>query len=165
MVKEIIAELQAESEATRRVLRAIPQDKYDWRPHEKSMPAGELAMHVVQLMAGMSEILSRDTFDRSEMRQTPAAPTSSDELAALHDNNLQLVCDTLSSWSEEKAMGVWKFTDGDKIIMELPRIAAVRSFLLNHIYHHRGQLTVYLRLLGVPVPSCYGPTADVNPFV
>jgi uncharacterized damage-inducible protein DinB len=84
---------------------------------------------------------------------------------ALFEENLRFACENLQKLSPERASGTWRLTNGSKTVMELPRVAVLRSLLLNHLYHHRGQLSVYLRLLNVPVPPTYGPTADVNPFV
>ena len=159
----LIAEMQQEAAATRRILEGVPNDKLEWRPHEKSMPMGQLARHVASIPGEMVQFFEPDVLDVSEIEPTATAE-SADELIPLLEESLETGAKILTAMSDEKASGVWKMTAGDQTLMEVPRVAVMRSFVLNHWYHHRAQLGVYLRLLDIPVPSVYGPTADENPM-
>ena len=159
----LVAELEMESVATRRILESVPENKYDWRPNEKGMSMAELCGHIASIPAGMSGVLGGESFDVTEITGPDAAPANQAELLKQFDEAIQ----TGKSWLAglgSAAMETWKFTNDGAVLMEMPRIVAVRSFMLNHTYHHRGQLSAYLRAAGEAVPSVYGPTADVNPF-
>jgi uncharacterized damage-inducible protein DinB len=164
MIEPLVAELRSEADATRNMLRAVPEEKYAWKPHEKSMSAGVLAKHIATIPRALFEVVNRDSFDVSEQGPVFDSCRSTEELIALFEESLDFACENLQRLSPERASGLWRMTNGSKVLIELPRVAIWRTILLNHLYHHRGQLSVYLRLLDVPVPSTYGPTADVNPF-
>lgn len=157
-----IAELEQEAPTTRRVLERVPGDKYEWKPHEKSFSLGALAYHVATLPKGVSGMVGSDTFDTSSLKHFEPGPAS--ELLTTLDASVASAKEALAAIDDEQMMGIWKLTREGKTIMEFPRVAVIRAILLNHWYHHRGQLLVYLRLLDIPVPSVYGPTADENPF-
>ncbi|TDF97720.1 DinB family protein [Paenibacillus piri] len=154
----LIAELKREAESTRRVLERVPSDKLSWKPHEKSMSLGQLALHVAGVPGGLAEFLDES------IREVPVVPlpeaASLDEILSAHDKYMQLAEKKLLTWGEAGLMEAWKLTREGIPILEVPRIEMVRTLMLNHWYHHRGQLTVYLRLLEVPVPAIYGPSAD-----
>jgi uncharacterized damage-inducible protein DinB len=160
----LIAELQAEAPATRRVLERVPGDRLDWRPHPKSMSLGQLAQHLASLPGAISGLAAREGLDAAtaDFKQAPAE--SSEALPATHDASVAQARDYLAVLTEETAMAPWRLSHGDREVFTLPRVALMRTLAFNHLSHHRGQLTVYLRLLGVPVPSVYGPSADENPF-
>ncbi len=158
-----VAEMQQEAAATRRILEAVPNDKLEWQPHEKSMPLGKLARHVATIPGEMPKLFEPDTIDVSQIESTPTVE-SANELLPLLEESLEIGAKILTDMTDDKASGVWKMTAGDQTVMEVPRVAVMRSFVLNHWYHHRAQLGVYLRLLDIPVPSVYGPTADDNPM-
>jgi len=160
----LIAELQAEAPATRRVLERVPGDRLDWRPHPKSMSLGQLAQHLAALPGSISRLAALDGLDAAtvDFKQEPAE--SSEALLAAHDASVAQARDYLAGLTEETAMAPWRLSHGDREVFTLPRVGLMRTLAFNHLYHHRGQLTVYLRLLGVPVPSVYGPSADENPF-
>lgn len=165
MLDAILNEFHAEAETTRNVLAAIPEGKFDWKPHAKSMSIGALGQHIASTPTAICKIFSVDTFNWEDMEpDSKTQCTTTKELLQLFDKNIEDADKTIRSWDASKANGMWKLNKNGKIIMELPRVAGLRGFLLNHTYHHRGQLTVYLRLLDVPVPPVYGPTADINPF-
>ncbi len=164
MMKPFLAELEQEMASTKRVLERVPGDKLDWRPHEKSMPLGVLALHTATTPLAFARFLQKDSLDKSDVDFTPAKLESIDKLIPEFESAMTETQEILSGWTDEHASGTWKFTDGDKDIMAAPRVALFRQLGLNHWYHHRAQLGVYLRLLDVPVPSVYGPTADENPF-
>jgi uncharacterized damage-inducible protein DinB len=157
-------EIRNESQATRRVLERVPEDKLGWRPHPKSMSLGQLAQHVAELPGAISSLADVESFDAAAADFTPRQATSAASLLATHDASIETACAYLSSLSEERASAPWRMTRGDQELFTLPRVGLLRMLACNHVYHHRGQLTVYLRLLDVPLPSVYGPSADENPF-
>ncbi len=159
----LIAEMEQEADATRRVLERVPNDKLDWRPHEKSMPLGQLARHVASIPGDMCAFFDCASLDVNDIEPAEAV-TSADELIPVLEESLAKAKRILGNMDDATANGTWKAVAGDQTLMEMPRTAGLRSFMLNHWYHHRAQLGVYLRLLDVPVPSVYGPSADDNPL-
>lgn len=162
-VKELLQELEQEAPATRRVLARVPAEKFDWRPHERSMSMGQLANHLAGLPYGIIYATLQPSFDPGAL-PPPAAPASSEELLARFDSGMEYARKTLGAMPDADLGIPWKLMRGEKELLSIPRGAALRSVLLNHSYHHRGQLTVYLRINGIPLPSVYGPTADEPPF-
>ena len=162
MIDPLLAELEQEAETTKRVLERVPNDKLSWKPHTKSMSLGQLALHVATIPGSASEILAEDFFEFPEHTQ-PAASSAAELVPALEES-IQTAKRVAGGFDDKKAMGTWKLMKDSKEIMAAPRIAVVRMAMLSHWIHHRGQLSVYLRLLDVPVPSIYGPSADENPF-
>ena len=163
VIDGLLAELEQEAETTRRVLERVPQAHLSWRPHPKSMSLGQLALHVATTPGQGAAILSQDELELPELGNRPAAATAAELIPAL-DQSLVLAKGFLGALDEGKALSTWKLMKSGKVLMAVPRIGMVRSLMLNHWYHHRGQLSVYLRILNVPVPSIYGPSADENPF-
>lgn len=159
----LAAELEQEARTTRRLLERVPEGSFGWKPHEKSMSLGQLAGHVAQLPSLLMPALTGDEFDIAAAGWKPFSPQSTAELVGQHDANIKTVAETLRGQTDERMGERWKFRSGDHVIFEMPRAAVVRFFALNHVIHHRGQLSVYLRLLDVPLPSIYGPSADEAP--
>lgn len=158
----LVAELTRESEATRRVLERVPEDRLAWRPHPKSMTLGELALHLAQLPLGIASLVEPLTV---EMPTVPRGqPATRAEILEALDRSVAYATERLAAWGDAGLAALWTLTIGGAAAATMPRGEVLRSLMLNHSYHHRGQLTVYLRLLGVPVPPVYGPTADENPF-
>lgn len=164
MIAPLLMELDMEAATTRRVLERIPEDKLSWQPHSKSFSLGELGLHTASVPGALAGILTGDTFEVNAPFKQAAATSRAEMLAAL-DTNVAVARTMLEGLSPERAMFIWKMKAGGKQVIAAPRIALVRALMFNHWYHHRGQLLVYLRLLDVPVPSVYGPTADENPFM
>ncbi len=162
IVDSLIMELEQEATTTRRVLERLPEAKFSWRPAAKSMSLGELGLHVAQTPGAVANLAKANIDTPPAFKQAEAA--SSKELLAALDKSVAEAKAALNSWDDAKMMEMWSMSAGGKTIMAMPRIGLVRAIMLNHWYHHRGQLAVYLRLLDVPVPSIYGPTADENPF-
>jgi uncharacterized damage-inducible protein DinB len=158
-----LMEFQHESATTRSVLEAVPEAQYGWRPNEKGMSMAELCGHIATIPSVMPQVMSADSFDISVRPDPDPAPTTTAETLALHDASVAATTEWLSGLGDT-ANGTWHVMKGDQELMAMPRTAAIRSFLLNHLYHHRGQLSAYLRAAGEVVPSVYGPTADVDPF-
>ncbi len=159
-----LEELTAEAPTTRRVLERVPEAHLDWRPHAKSMSLGQLALHVATLPRQLTEFVSGDALDFIAAAGAPPTVSSHQELMAAFAASTEQAQAYLGNLSDERAMATWRLATGSRELFAAPRAAVLRSFLFNHWYHHRGQLLVYLRLLDVPVPSVYGPTADENPF-
>lgn len=163
-VRELLQELEQEAPATRRVLARVPSDRLDWSPHERSMSMGQLAKHLAQLPRAIVFAALQPSFDPGA-RPPVEPPRDTEEIVATFDDAMAYAREELGAMSDADLDIPWKLVRGDKLLMSIPRGAALRSILLNHSYHHRGQLTVYLRLNGIPLPSVYGPTADEPPFM
>ena len=161
----LLQELEQESQATRRVLERVPDSRLAWRPHEKSRTLGELAMHVATVPGSVAEFVSQPSPVQVPKFADPPPPKSTSELGRLHEESLDKARQILSAMDDATATATWRIQAGERELMAMPRAAFLRMVMLNHWYHHRGQLSVYLRFLGVPVPSIYGPSADENPFV
>lgn len=160
MTAQLIGELTREAAVTRTVLERVPEDRLTWRPHPKSMSLGELAMHIAVLPLGIAELLDE------LVREIPDVPRieakSREELLAALDRSLATATGKLWEWGDRGLGDTWRMTSEGRTLIESSRLEVVRGLMLNHWYHHRGQLTVYLRLLDVALPPVYGPTADAN---
>jgi uncharacterized damage-inducible protein DinB len=164
IVDSLFTELDQEAATTRRVLERVPSDKLGWKPHAKSMSLGQLSLHVATIPGAIAGFLMQDSLDMGGVNfEQPAAKSASELLPAL-DESIKAAKEVLAGLDDHKAMGTWKLTRAGKELFAAPRIGVARTIMLNHWYHHRGQLSVYLRLLDIPVPSIYGPSADENPF-
>ena len=163
LVDPILMELDQEAEVTKRLLDIVPEDKLSWRPHPKAKSLGELAMHIAGLQAGVAELTIEDTVELPNFPPDPEA-TSRAEILETFAASLKKAKDIVGSVDDGGAMAEYKVTKDGKTLMAVPRIGFWRAILLNHNYHHRGQLSTYLRTLDVPLPSIYGPSADTNPF-
>lgn len=162
-MESLIAELEQEADPTRRVLERIPEDRLSWRPHGRSMSAGQLGLHTAGLPGMVAGILDEGVF---EVLDVPLPePDDLDEVLSTLDESVEIAARRLAEGGDERLAEEWRMTRYGETVLELPLGAMLRAGLLNHWYHHRGQLTVYLRLLDVPVPAVYGPTADEDPFV
>lgn|SRR5437667_5469613 len=164
VTQAFLAEFENEAKTTRRVLERVPADKLAWKPHPKSMSLGTLAWHVATtpgVICGWAKEEVTELGGRPEVN-----PTSTEEIVAAHDKSVGVVREVMAGLSDEDVRKVWqgKPKGSPTPIMSSPKIELLRVLALNHTYHHRGQLSVYLRLLDVPVPSIYGPSADENPF-
>ncbi len=156
---QMYAELERESRATRRLLERVPAEKLDWRPHEKSMTLRDLAWHVATIPARISKMVAAGTFDVTKARPA-AAPDDLTDFAGLLDQSLAGAKEILDSLDDEAMKQPFTMTKGTDVLSSFPRMSALRTIMLNHSYHHRGQLTVYLRLLDIPLPATYGSSAD-----
>ncbi|MDH3494171.1 MAG: DinB family protein [Acidobacteriota bacterium] len=156
----LIAELQHEAEVTRTVLERVPTDKFEFRPHEKSMTFGELASHIVDSYTWYDGTLNLEEIDFATAEYVPFQAETSEELLDAFDKNVVAAAELLAAASDEDLMVEWTMRAGDQVMFSMPRIQVIRSMLMNHMIHHRGQLSVYLRLNDIPVPQIYGPSAD-----
>ena len=158
-----LQEFDTEAKTTRRVLERVPADKFSWKPHPKSMSLGELAMHTAMVPGFICGWACEEETKLGGGDKPPVA-TSTADLVAAHDQSVAKYKETLDQLGDGGLSKSWKASAGGQTLFEMPKTALIRSIALNHWYHHRGQLSVYLRLLDVPVPSIYGPSADENPF-
>ena len=163
MIEALLAELEQESLTTRRVLERVPQAHLSWRPHPKSWSLGQLALHIATVPGNVAELAAMDTIAEPPTFVQPEAATSAELLPAL-TASVAKARHCLGDFDDAKMGATWRLMSGGREVLAMPRVAFARSIMLNHSYHHRGQLLVYLRLLDLPVPSVYGPTADENPF-
>jgi uncharacterized damage-inducible protein DinB len=164
MIEALLSEIDQEAKTTRSLLHVVPHDKWDWKPHEKSMTLGRLAQHVAELPAWGGQTLGPGETDFATRQRAPK-PTTSAELLTLFEDGISSLKAALSALGpEDLAQKSYTMRHGEKVFIKVPRGVFVRSILLNHVVHHRGQLSVYLRLLDVPVPAIYGPSADENPW-
>lgn len=157
-VSDILQELEQESQATRRVLERVPEDQLRWKPHPKSMTLGQLAMHVANIPGNIAEI-SRAPFDAKTPIPRPEATTTAEILARL-DESLERAKAVLDTTEDAELALPWRMMNGNQELWSIPRGAFLRTVMLNHWYHHRGQLTVYLRQTGALLPTVYGDSAD-----
>ncbi len=159
----ILPEFDHEMQTTRKVLERVPEDKPDWKPHETSMPIARLAGHIAEMVGFGAMTFQGDSFDFAPAGKPVMQPTvmsSRKQLLEIFDKNVAATRAALSKASDEEMQKVWTLLNGGKTFFSMPRITAIRSMILNHIIHHRGQLSVYLRMNKVPVPSIYGPSGD-----
>ena len=163
MIDGLLAELEQEAETTRRVLERIPQAHLSWRPHPKSMSLGQLALHVATVPGSVAELAARDTIPEPPAFVQPEAASAAELVPTLQES-VGRARSALGGFDDARMGETWRLQSGGQEILAMPRAAVVRTVMLNHWYHHRGQLLVYLRLLNQSVPSVYGPTADENPF-
>ena len=161
-IEALVQELDQEAATTRRLLERVPDEHLGWRPHPKARTLGELAFHVATVPGGVAEFASQPQAEAPEF--TDQSPASAAELVPMLDESIARAKRVLASMDDASLAETWRMMQGDQAVFEAPRGAFLRSIMLNHWYHHRGQLTTYLRTLGVAIPSIYGPTADENPF-
>jgi uncharacterized damage-inducible protein DinB len=163
LIDGMLQELEQEAQTTRRVLERVPDKQLAWRPHEKARTLGELALHVATVPGGVAELVTSQT-PAQVPNFTDPSPQSAAELIPALDQSIAKAKKLLGGMDDAELMSTWRLMQGEREVFAVPRVALLRSIMLNHWYHHRGQLTVYLRELDVPVPSIYGPSADDNPF-
>lgn len=158
----LLPEFDHEMGTTRRLLGRAPEADFAWRPHEKSMSLGHLAGHIANIPTWCASIIGSQSFNLKDMppESWPKPPESRAALLEAFDSNVAAARAALGSCGDAQMTGPWTLKDGDSEVFTMPRAAVLRSFVLSHTIHHRGQLSVYLRLRNVPLPSIYGPSAD-----
>ena len=160
----ILEEFREEVATTKRVLERIPPEKLAWKPHVKSMSLGQLAWHVANIPGSVSRIAQQPSFDVSQGNFVPGQPSSKLEILQTFEQSSRDAEAFLEGLTDRQAVESWRLLNQGTEIFVKPRISVIRMIMLNHWYHHRGQLSVYLRLLDVPVPVIYGRSADESPF-
>jgi len=159
----LLPEFDQEMANTRKTLDRVPEDKFGWKPHPKSFTMGHLSTHIANMIGWTSDTMNKDSFDISPpgappYKEVPAATHA--ELMAKFDESVAGARAALAGASDETFLGNWSLKAAGNTLFTMPRIACIRSFVMNHVIHHRAQLGVYLRLNDIPVPSIYGPSAD-----
>ena len=163
----LLPEFDQEMASTRKTLERVPEDRFEWSPHEKSGTLGWLAAHLANVPTWATISITQDTLDLApdgKPPDPPPAPKTVAEVLARFDKNAADARAAIAGASDEELMKPWSLLQNGKPMMTLPKAAVLRSFVMNHIIHHRAQLGVYLRLNDIPVPSIYGPSADENPM-
>ncbi len=163
VAQSFLHEFEQESKTTRRFLEALPDDKLGFKPHEKSLTSGQLALHIAAAQASIIEMATKNEVPAPDFGKPFPQPANKKEILAALDASIAVVRKILPTFSDGAMQETWKAVNEGETVFELPRAALIRSILLNHIYHHRGQLGVYLRLVGAKVPSSYGPSGDEAP--
>ncbi|MGQ0733653.1 MAG: DinB family protein [Acidobacteriota bacterium] len=160
--ESLLPEFDREMGLTRRILERVPDAQFAWRPHEKSMTLGRLAEHLAELPSWATMTIRESGVDMGSARRPEGyqPPTTSAQALAMFDRHVKEARALLASRSDAELMAPWTLTANGKELFTMPKAAVLRSFVLNHLVHHRGQMSVYLRLQNVPVPSMYGPSAD-----
>jgi uncharacterized damage-inducible protein DinB len=161
LARELVSDFRNEAELSRKVLAAVPEDRLAWKPHDKSMSLGQLAGHVAETPGWCGAMLEPE-FDMATgaAGYKPFAPATRKELLDTFDKHARSFAPLFADRDDAFLQETWTMRMGDKVLLSQPRHTAVRTIAIHHTIHHRGQLTVYLRLLGVPVPGTYGPSAD-----
>ncbi|MFZ0303797.1 MAG: DinB family protein [Terracidiphilus sp.] len=162
IANEFLAEFESQAPITRKFLERVPQDKLTWKPHEKSLTAGQLALHIARVPSGILHLVQNNPAQAPGKFNFPQ-PATLDEVLAAFDENAATVRSLLPSFSDAAMKEAWVLKFGDRVMVEQPRAHFLRDIMFSHVYQHRGQLCVYLRLLDVPVPSSWGPSADEAP--
>lgn len=162
LIDGMLLELEQEAKTTRRLLERISDDHLGWRPHSKARTLGELALHIATVPGAVAELAMQDKVQAPNF--VDPVPKNAQEVIAALDESIAKAKKVLGGVSDEVLLSPWRMMHGERELFSQPKIALLRSIMLNHWYHHRGQLSVYLRQLEVPIPSIYGPSADENPF-
>ena len=163
----LLPEFDQEAAGTRRTLERVPEDRFDWSPHKKSGSMIWLAGHLANLPSWVRLTIEQDELDLApggKAPDPPPTPASVDEILAMFDKNVAEARAAIAEASDEALMKPWSLLQNGKTMLTLPKATVLRSFVVNHLIHHRAQLGVYLRLNDIPVPSIYGPSADENPM-
>jgi uncharacterized damage-inducible protein DinB len=162
LADSLLMEFDQEAQTTKRMLERIPDEKLSWKPHPTSFSLGQLGQHIASGTGQIAAAVVPDTFEFQNSSRPE--PKSRQEILETFSKSMASARATLKSMDDARLLSEWTLTKNGKVLMSAPRIGFLRSILMNHTYHHRGQLSVYLRILEVPVPSIYGPSADENPF-
>ena len=161
IIKSLTNEYTNECASTRKLLERVPYDNPAWKPHEKSMSLQNLAAHIADIPNWVPVTIERSELDFAKGDYVSKKANTLDELLKIHDDAVAAALQCIKNTTAEILKNeTWTMRNGETIYFTMPKIAVVRSWCFNHLYHHRGQLTVYLRLLGIPLPGMYGPTAD-----
>ena len=163
MIDSLTKQFEQETKTTRRHLERLPDDKFQWKPHEKSYSAGDLASHIVECVRWTPEVFTKNEVNFDPATYKPFKANSNAELLEGFDAVVASAREVLTGVDDEAAAQSWSLKMAGQTLFERPRTDVFRDFTLSHLIHHRGQFSVYLRLLELPVPSTYGPSADEQP--
>jgi len=162
IAQSIFAEFEGQAPITRKFLERLPESKLGWKPHEKSMSAGQLALHIARVPGGVVRFVQQNPAQAPDFKNIPE-PSSLREILDTYEESISAVRSLLPQCNDATMQETWRMVQGDKEILAIPRAQFLRDIMLNHWYQHRGQLSVYLRLLNVAVPASWGPSADEQP--
>jgi uncharacterized damage-inducible protein DinB len=160
IAEAMIGEFTQESASTRKMLERLPEDKFAWKPHEKSMSLGRLGAHLAEIPEWAATIVNDESFDMASVDFKPKVFSNKQELLECFEKNVESFQSVLKGQTDEHLFTNWKLMQGDQVAVDMMRAACLRGFVLSHLIHHRGQLSVYLRENDVPLPAIYGPSAD-----
>jgi len=162
IAKEFLSEFDVQAPLTRKFLERVPESKLTWKPHEKSMTLGQLAYHLAFVPSGISKLVGTNPAPAPERFEFPQ-PASLGDVLKTHDEGVAVVREELAKFDDKAMNETWRLRHGEYEVLAMPRSQFVRDIMLSHWYQHRGQMIVYLRMLNVPVPSTWGPSADEAP--
>lgn len=162
IAQEFLAEFEMQAPLTRKFLERLPEDKLTWKPHDKSMTAGQLAYHLASVPGGIAKFVESNPAQVPEKFEFPQ-PASRAEILKAFDENVATVRSELPKYDDRAMTETWRLMAGERELIAVPRAGFIRDIMLSHWYQHRGQFSVYLRMLNVPVPSTWGPSADEAP--
>lgn len=160
LVDALLPEFDREMGQTRKLLERVPDGQFDWRPHPTSVTLGRLAEHLTEMPLWASTTMTQGSLEMTTERPGYQRPATRDAVLAMFDANLKAGRSNLSGKTDAEFLAPWTLTAAGKEVFTMPKVAVMRNFVLNHMVHHRGQLSVYLRMLGVKIPSIYGPSGD-----
>jgi len=160
LAQSLLAEFEAQAPVTRRFLDRLPEDRLTWKPHEKSMTAGQLALHIARVPGGVARLAQQSQVQAPDFSNAFPQPASLREILNTFEESISAVRTLLPQLDDARMQEIWRMLKGDKEVLTMPRALFLRNILLNHWYQHRGQFSVYLRLLNVAVPATWGPSAD-----
>lgn len=161
IAQEMLAEFETQAAVTRRFLERLPEDKFTWKPHEKSLTAGQLALHIAMVPSGVVQLAQINPAQPPQI--TYPQPGSSAEILTKLDESIATVRKVLPTYDDAAMTEPWQLAAGERVLFTQPRAGFLRDIMLSHWYQHRGQFSVYLRILNVPVPASWGPSADEPP--
>jgi uncharacterized damage-inducible protein DinB len=164
IAETLLPEFDREMGVTRRLLERIPDGQFDWKPHEKSMSLGRLAEHLAELPIWARVTVTESGIDLASGRpEGYRSPATRARVLEMFDSNVAAARAAINGRTDAELMALWKLSNQGKEVFTMPKAVVLRSFFMSHVIHHRGQMSVYLRLQNVPVPSMYGPSADEAP--
>jgi len=162
IAQSLLSEFEVQAPITHKFLERLPEDKLDWRPHEKSRSAGELALHLALVPGSVVRFVQSNPAQAPDFAAIPQ-PASREEILKAFDESVAAVRSALSNCDDATMQETWRMVAGGREVLAQPRAQFIRDIMLNHWYQHRGQFSVYLRMLNVPVPASWGPSADEPP--
>jgi uncharacterized damage-inducible protein DinB len=161
--QSLITEFEEQAPLTRKFLERLPQDKLTWKPHDRSLTAGQLALHIAQVPGAIARIVQQNPAQAPDMSRPMPQPATLQEILKAHDESVTTVRSELAAFDDRAMQELWRLRQGDRELFAQPRVKFVRDIMLSHWYQHRGQFSVYLRMLNIAVPSTWGPSADEAP--
>lgn len=164
IAQALLPEFDREMATTRKMLERFPEDKVEWRPHETCMTMGRLAGHVAELAGWVAPTIAQDKLEMDPSTYNPSVVKSRAAALKQFDETVKAAREAIAGASDEALMKPWTFVAGGKPLFTMPKAVVLRSFVMNHLIHHRGQLAAFYRIAGVPVPSLYGPSKDEQTF-